>query len=70
VTAARARGWQGRLEFDIARWNDSVDDSDNVSLTAAYFTSANDRTGIEVCLGFDDSDMTVEVTVLSLCAYF
>ncbi|MEO1204100.1 MAG: hypothetical protein AAFX10_15460 [Pseudomonadota bacterium] len=61
---------QSRLEFDIARWRGSIDGSDNLSLTAGFVTPASDRTDVEIRLGFDDSDLYGEVTVLSLFVYF
>ena len=59
-----------RLEFDLASWQGAIDQSENVSATIGFLTPVSDRTDIELRLGFDDSDLYGEVTVLSLFVYF
>jgi len=59
-----------RLEFDVAKWRGSIDGSDNLSATVGFLTPATDRTDVELRIGFDDSDLYGEVTILSLFVYF
>jgi hypothetical protein len=59
-----------RLTFDVGRWQGSVDGSDNFSATVGFLTPLSLRTDVEVRLGFDDSDLYGDVTVLSVFLYF
>ena len=56
--------------FDVARWRGSIDGGDNHSVTLAFMTPMTDRTDIEFSLGYDDSDLYGQVTVLSVFLYF
>ncbi len=59
-----------RLEFDVARWQGAIDGSDNVSATVGFVTPVGNRADVELRLGFDDSDLYGDVTVLSVFVYF
>jgi hypothetical protein len=61
---------ESQLTFDLARWKGSIDGSDNRSATVGFLTPLSLRTDLEVRLGFDDSDLYGEVTVLSVFLYF
>ena len=61
---------ESRWTFDLARWRGSIDGSDNRSATVGFLTPLSVRTDLEVRLGFDDSDLYGEVTVLSVFLYY
>ena len=59
-----------RWQLDLAKWRGAIDGGDNRSVTIAFLTPMTDRTDIEISLGYDDSDLYGEVTVLNLFLYF
>jgi len=59
-----------RWELDVAKWRGSIDGSDNRSVTLTFLTPMTNRTDLEINLGYDDSDLYGEVTVLNLFFYF
>lgn len=58
-----------RLSFDVSRWAGAIDD-DNYGATISYLAPAGQRTDLEFSLGYDDSDLFGDVTILSLFVYF
>jgi hypothetical protein len=59
-----------RWQLDVAKWRGAIDGGDNRSVTITFLTPMTDRTDIEISLGYDDSDLYGEVTVLNLFLYF
>ncbi len=59
-----------RWQLDVAKWRGAIDGGDNRSVTIAFLTPMTDKTDIEISLGYDDSDLYGEVTVLNLFLYF
>ena len=59
-----------RLSFDLARWEGAIDEGDNYGATIRYLAPVGQRTDVEISLGYDDSDLYGEVTILSLFVYF
>jgi len=59
-----------RWELDVAKWRGAIDGGDNRSITLAFLTPMTDRTDLEINLGYDDSDLYGQVTVLNLFIYF
>ncbi len=59
-----------RWELDAAKWRSAVDGGDNRSITLSFLTPMTDRTDLEINLGYDDSDLYGQVTVLNLFIYF
>ncbi len=59
-----------RLEFDVSKWRGSIDGGDNFGATVSFLTPVSDRTDLELRLGYDDSELYGDVTVLSLFLYF
>ncbi len=59
-----------RWQLDIAKWRGAIDGGDNRSVTITFLAPMTDKTDIEISLGYDDSDLYGEVTVLNLFIYF
>ncbi len=59
-----------RLSFDVARWQGSIDDGDNYGATIGFLTPIGSRADLEISLGYDDSDLFGDVTILSFFVYF
>ena len=59
-----------RWELDVAKWRGAIDGGDNRSITLSFLTPMTQRTDFEINLGYDDSDLYGQVTVLNLFIYF
>lgn len=59
-----------RLSVDVSRWQGAIDDGDNYGATIAYMVPVSRRTDVEISIGYDDSDLFGDVTILSLFVYF
>ena len=59
-----------RWELDVAKWRGAIDGGDNRSITLTFLTPMTNRTDLEINLGYDDSDLYGEVTVLNVFFYF
>lgn len=59
-----------RWELDVAKWRGAIDGGDNRSVTFSFLTPMTNRTDFEINLGYDDSDLYGEVTVLNVFLYF
>ncbi len=58
-----------RLSFDVSRWAGAIAD-DNYGATVSYLVPVSQRTDVEISLGYDDSELFGEVTILSFFVYF
>ncbi|MDJ0911422.1 MAG: hypothetical protein QNI99_19715, partial [Woeseiaceae bacterium] len=59
-----------RLSFDISRWQGAIDDGDNYGATISYLAPVSRRTDVEISVGYDDSDLFGDVTIVSFFVYF
>ena len=59
-----------RLSFNVSRWRGAIDDGDNYGATIAYLAPVSRRADVEVSVGYDDSDLFGDVTIVSVFVYF
>ncbi len=59
-----------RLSFDVSRWQGAIDEGDNYGATIGYLAPVSPRTDVEFRIGYDDSDLFGDVTILSVFVYF